>query len=171
MNCKNTPEGKMVRQKYADILPLSRPEPIKPRMTTLNRAKIFSPFAALRGYDEEIADQDRVQRLVPKADLTDEDKDKLSDRLLQVKKGMTIAIHYFHTDTVYAPLGAYETLTGTVAKIDPVYREINIRTGTVAALEKTPPVTISFDDLVQVTGDGIVDIEDYLELEKYPDED
>ena len=52
MNYKNTPEGKIVRQKYADILPLSRPEPIKPRMTTLNRAKIFSPFSALRGYDE-----------------------------------------------------------------------------------------------------------------------
>lgn len=171
MNCKNTPEGKIVRQKYADILPLSRPEPIKPRMTTLNRAKIFSPFAALRGYDEEIADQDRVQRLVPKADLTDEDKDKLSDRLLQVKKGMTITIRYFHADTVYAPLGAYEMLTGTVAKVDPVYREINIRTGTATALEKTPPVTIPFDDLVQVTGDGIVDIEDYLEIEKYPDED
>ena len=30
MNYKNTPEGKIVRQKYADILPLSRPEPIKP---------------------------------------------------------------------------------------------------------------------------------------------
>lgn len=171
MNCKNTPEGKIVRQKYADILPLSRPEPIKPRMTTLNRAKIFSPFAALRGYDEEIADQDRVQRLVPKADLTDEDKDRLSDRLLQVKKGMTVAIRYFHVDTVYAPLGAYETLTGTVAKIDPVYREINIQAGTATALEKTSPVTISFDDLVQVTGDGIVDIEDYFDVEKYPDED
>ena len=33
MNCKNTPEGRIVRQKYADILPLSRPEPTKPRMT------------------------------------------------------------------------------------------------------------------------------------------
>ena len=171
MNCKNTPEGRTVRQKYADILPLSRPEPTKPRMTTLNRAKIFSPFAALRGYDEEISDQDRVQGLIAKAELPDEDKEHLSDRLLQVRKGMTITVRYFHSDALYAPLGAYESLTGTVARIDPVYREIDIRTETTTALEKSPPVTISFDDLVQVDGEGIVGIDDYLGLEEYPDED
>ena len=95
-------------------------------MTTQNRAKIFSPFAALRGYDEEISDQDRVQGLIAKAELSEEDKGHLSDRLLQVKKGMTITVRYFHADAVYAPLGAYESLTGTVARIDPVYREIDI---------------------------------------------
>ena len=52
MDYKNTPEGRAVQYKYADLLPLSRPEPIKPRMTTANRAKIFSPFAALRGYED-----------------------------------------------------------------------------------------------------------------------
>ena len=171
MNYKNTSEGKIVRQKYADILPLSRPEPIKTRMTTLNRAKIFSPFAALRGYDEEISDQDRVQRLIAKAELSDEDKGRLSDRLLQVRKGMTITVRYFHSDAVYAPLGAYESLTGTVARIDPVYREIDIRTGTTTALEKSPPVTISFDDLVQVAGKGIVGIDDFLGLEEYSDDE
>ena len=160
MNYKNTSEGKIVRQKYADILPLSRPEPIKPRMTTRNRAKIFSPFAALRGYDEEISDQDRVQGLAAKAELSDEDKERLSDTLLQVKKGKTITVRYFRADTVYAPLGTYETMTGTVARIDPAYREIDIRTGTTTALEKSPPVTISFDDLIQVTGNGIVGEDD-----------
>ena len=171
MNYKNTSEGKIVRQKYADILPLSRPEPIKTRMTTLNRAKIFSPFAALRGYDEEISDQNRVQGLIVKAELSEEDKGHLSDRLLQVKKGMTITVRYFHADAVYAPLGAYESLTGSVARIDPVYREIDIKTGTTTALRKSPPVTISFDDLVQVAGEGIMGIDDFLGLEEYPDED
>lgn len=171
MNLNNTPEGEIVRKKYADILPLSRPEPIKPRMATLNRAKIFSPFAALRGYDEEISDQDRVLELIAKAELSDEDKEQLSDALLQVRKGMTITVRYFHADTVYAPLGTYESLTGTVAEIDPVYREIDIRTGTTKALEKSPRVTISFDDLIQVTGDGIVGVDDFLGLEEYPGED
>ena len=112
-----------------------------------------------------------MQRLIAKAELSDEDKGRLSDRLLQVKKGMTITVQYFHADTVYAPLGTYESLTGTVARIDPAYREIEIRTGTTTALEKSPPVTISFDDLIQVTGDGIVSIDDFLGLEEYPDED
>lgn len=170
---KNTAEGRIVQQKYADILPLSRPEPLKPRMTTLNRAKIFSPFAALRGYDEEIADQDRVQELVTKTELSDEDQGHLSDHLLRVKQGMTITARYFNADVVYAPLGTYTTLTGTVSRIDPVYREVDIQIGTTSATtspDKTPPVTISFDDLIQVTGDGIGAAEDYLETEKYPDE-
>ena len=63
------------------------------------------------------------------------------------------------------------TLTGTVSRSAPVYREIDIKTGTATALRKSPPVTISFDDLVQVAGEGIVGIDDFLGLEEYPDED
>ena len=56
---KDTKEGRIVAAKYADILYLSRPEPsiLHPRMSVSNRAKIFSPFAALRGYEEEIAEE------------------------------------------------------------------------------------------------------------------
>ena len=56
---KKSKEGRMVAAKYADILHLSRPEPSfrHPRMARFNRAKIFSPFAALRGYEEGIAEE------------------------------------------------------------------------------------------------------------------
>lgn len=164
-NYKNTPEGRTVRQKYADILPLCRPEPIQPRMTKLNRAKIFSPFAALRGYDDEIADQNRVLGLVAKAELSDEDKGKLSDRLLQVKKGMPITLEYFHADPVYTPLGSYEKVSGCVRKINPMYRVIEMDVGAAVALKKSPPLVISFDDLTAVTGEGIVAVEDFLPSE------
>ena len=82
---KNTPEGKEVSRIYADILPLSRPEPshAHPRMSKLNRAKIFSPFAALRGYEEEIAAEGLEHLKVVKIELSEEDKGKLSDKLLQ----------------------------------------------------------------------------------------
>ena len=48
-------------RKYADILHAQRPDGEEsrrkhPRMSLQNRAKIFSPFAALRGYDEQIAE-------------------------------------------------------------------------------------------------------------------
>lgn len=33
MDYKNTPEGRAVQSKYADLLSLSRPAPIKSRMT------------------------------------------------------------------------------------------------------------------------------------------
>lgn len=63
---KNTKEGRNVAQKYADILHLSRPEPpVKyPRMALSNRAKIFSPFAALRGFDDEISSEGASKLLV-----------------------------------------------------------------------------------------------------------
>ena len=61
MDYKNTPEGRSVQNKYGKILHASRPEPPHdhPRMPMSNRAKIFSPFAALRGYEDEIASEGR----------------------------------------------------------------------------------------------------------------
>lgn len=89
---KNTKEGRLVALKYADILHLSRPEPpVKhPRMALSNRAKIFSPFAALRGFDDEISSEGASKLLVKKVELSDEEKNNLSDKLLQVKKGMKV---------------------------------------------------------------------------------
>ena len=56
MDYKNTVEGKEVQKKYRDILYSSRTEIPQghTRMDINNRAKRFSPFAALRGYEEEI---------------------------------------------------------------------------------------------------------------------
>ena len=64
MDYKNTPEGRAVQSKYGKILHASRPEPPHnhPRMLMSNRAKIFSPFAALRGYEDEIASERSSQR-------------------------------------------------------------------------------------------------------------
>ena len=42
---------------YQDILTLSRPISKHPKMSTENRAKLFTPFSALRGFDIEILTQ------------------------------------------------------------------------------------------------------------------
>lgn len=131
---KNSKEGRIVAAKYADILHKSRPEPSfkHPRMSLSNRAKIFSPFAALRGYEEEIEDEKWKQTRVTKKILSDEEAAELSDRLLQVKKGMIVTVRYFKADTEHPampPLGTYETIAGKVETIDPAYRKIAISTG------------------------------------------
>ena len=61
---KHTRTGQQVARKYADILDKSRPQTEEslrrhPRMPVQNRAKIFAPFAALRGYEERL---DAAQR-------------------------------------------------------------------------------------------------------------
>ena len=177
-NYQNTPMGKAVQKKYADILHGSRPEPSyrHPRMTLSNRAKIFSPFAALRGYEEEIAAEGEEHLKVTKIKLSEEDKGKLSDKLLQVKKGMEVTVCFFETDNdpasfntpskQAAPRGRYRIIAGTVERIDPVYRELQFSTGDKNALGKELPVIIRFDDILDLSGDGIVDIDEYLGIEK-----
>ena len=39
---------------YKDIMYLDRPAPTHPRMNLGDRAKIFVPFAALKGYEEAL---------------------------------------------------------------------------------------------------------------------
>lgn len=177
---KNTPEGKIIAQKYADILHRSRPEPSyrHPRMTLSNRAKIFSPFAALRGYEDEIAAEGQEHLKVTKIELSEEDKEKLSDRLLQAKKGMEVTVRFFEAVDESATVitsadparaathfGNYRTITGIVESIDLVYRELTINTGYKNVLGKELPVTIRFDDILELSGDGIVGIDEYLGIE------
>lgn len=99
---KNTPKEKIIVQKYAHILQGSRPEPPykHPRMALSNRAKIFSPFAALRGYEEEIEAEGLDHLKITKIELSEEDKGILSDKLLQVRKGMEVAVRFFEADNV-----------------------------------------------------------------------
>ena len=170
---KNTKEGRLVAQKYADILHISRPEPPSkhPRMSITNRAKIFSPFAALRGFDDEISSEGATKLLVKKIELSDEEKNNLSDKLLQVKKDMKVVVRYFVKAA--ESTGKYISLTGTVVMIDPVYRELKVMQDSdrkAVGIEKELPVIISFDDIANLSGEGITSIEDYLGIEKYPDD-
>ena len=45
---------------YDDIIDLSRPKSMRPKMDIADRAKIFMPFAALKGYDEAIEDINKI---------------------------------------------------------------------------------------------------------------
>ena len=158
-NYKTSKTGLETARKYADILHMERPQSEEslrkhPRMTLQNRAKIFSPFAALRGYDEQLAEEKQRTERVRKRILTEEEMSDLSDKLMQVTKGMTITVRYFVEDTTHPEIqavGNYVTLTGKVESIDPVFRTLQI------AKEVVP-----FEDLVEVAGDEIVEIDAYL---------
>ena len=151
--------GLETARKYADILPMERPQSEEslrkhPRMTLQNRAKIFSPFAALRGYDEQLAEEKQRTERVCKRVLTEEEMSDLSDRLMQVTKGMTITVRYFVEDTAHPEIpavGNYVTLTGQVESIDPVFRTLQIA-----------KAVVPFEDLIEVSGKAIVEIDKYL---------
>lgn len=158
-NYKNSKTGQETARKYADIIDRERPQTEEslrrhPRMTLQNRAKIFSPFAALRGYDEQLAEEKKRSERVTKRLLTEEEMSGLSDKLMQVTKGMTVTVRYFKEDTAHPEIpavGSYVTRTGMVETLDPVFRTLQIG-GEV----------ISFEDLLELKGDGIVEIDEYL---------
>ena len=116
--------------------------------------KIFSPFSPLRGYDEQLAAEKQRAERVTKRILTEEEMSALSDRLMQVTKGMTITARYFKEDTAHPEtpaVGNYITLTGKADRIDPVFRTLQVG-----------ETVVPFEDLVEVSGEGIMDIDVYL---------
>ncbi len=128
---KNTKEGRIAGQKYADILQMERPEPsVKhPRMSLGSRAKIFSPFAALRGFDDELAEEGAQTLRVARAELSEEEKAALSARLAALRRGMTITVRYFVPDLLCPadpPVGCYRTVTGAVQALDPVRKTLRL---------------------------------------------
>ena len=151
-NYKNSKIGRETAQKYGDILEMERPQTEEslrkhPRMTLQNRAKIFSPFSPLRGYDEQLAAEKQRTERVAKRILTEEEKSALSDRLMQVTKGMTITVRYFKEDTAHPEVpavGNYITLTGKADRIDPVFRTLQVG-----------DIVVPFEDLVEVSGERI----------------
>ena len=133
-NYKNSKIGRETAQKYGDILEMERPQTEEslrkhPRMTLQNRAKIFSPFSPLRGYDEQLAAEKQRTERVTKRILTEEEMSALADRLMQVTKGMT----------------------RKADRIDPVFRTLQVG-----------DTVVPFEDLVEVSGEGIMEIDAYL---------
>ena len=96
----------------------------------------------------------RISVLVCKRILTEEEMSALSDRLMQVTKGMTITVRYFKEDTAHPEVpavGNYITLTGKAERIDPVFRTLQVG-----------DTVVPFENLVELSGEGIMDIDAYL---------
>ncbi len=158
-NYKNSKIGRETAKKYGDILEMERPQTEEslrkhPRMTLQNRAKDLLALLSAAGYDEQLAAEKQRTERVTKRILTEEEMSALSDRLMQVTKGMTITVRYFKEDTAHPEVpavGNYLTLTGKADRIDPVFRTLQVG-----------DTVVPFEDLVEISGKSIMDIDQYL---------
>ena len=127
-------------EKYNDIIHLSRPKSKKyPPMSEVERAAQFSPFAALKGYDEEIEEAARF--VEDRRELDEDHLFAMSEALLLLRaKGgrPTIKVTFFKRDERKEG-GAFTTLSGKVKKIDEDRRLLQIEG------EMVP-----FDDIVEI---------------------
>ena len=93
-----------------------------------SRAKIFAPFAALKGFEEALKEKEKV--LVSKKVISQEEKDKIGLILKDIKKNQMVEIVYYNNYNNYNNYnlnnGEYIKLKGLVSKIDVVYQEITI---------------------------------------------
>lgn len=119
--------------RYDDIIHLDRPVSSRHApMPRQSRAAQFSPFAALTGYDDAIAETERLT--TPRIELDDSRRAILSDRLARLRRGDEAAITYFVYDE-YKSGGAYVTVSGPVKTVDPVTHTVTMQEGTVIPME------------------------------------
>ena len=114
-------------RKYDDIINLPHHVSMNHRrMSLLDRAAQFAPFAALSGYEEAVIE---TRRLTDKRrELDESEKEKLNARLQLIKDNLEakpiVDITYFVPDERKSG-GAYVTSTGYVKKIN-TYQSILI---------------------------------------------
>lgn len=137
---------------YGDILGLQRPvhdgdvfSRRHPKMTRLNRAKIFAPFAALTGFDDAVRSKQTpyVPRRQPDAEAA-----RALDRALRLLRDamrtgalarqnrVRARVEYFEVcadvhHEAFGRDGLYHTITGVVWKVDPVNRTLTVRDRTI----------------------------------------
>ena len=132
---------------YQNIIDQTRPLPSRPRMPRQNRAKIFAPYQALKGFGEAIHAKDAV--FVPRMELPEYAQERLDRKLRQLHRWDTVTVTWFRGKPGEADrdLGQYVTVTGTVERIDPVFR--------VLLLGKQ---RIPMEEIVELRGERLDDI-------------
>ena len=127
--------------RYSDIINLPHHQSKnRPQMSNFDRAAQFSPFAALKGYDDEIDEAARFTE--SRIDADDERIREINEKLLLLKESArqhpTVRIIYFQPDDKKAG-GAYLTAEGALKKLDEYNRQIHLAN-----------TKISFDSITKI---------------------
>ena len=134
---------------YDDIIGLSHHvSPTRSRMSIIDRAAQFSPFAALTVHNEAVRE---TERLTDERIELDENKKTILNEKLQIimekqKEQPEITFTFFMPDSRKNG-GKYVDITGVVKKIDEIERCVRLMDGT----------RIFIDDLFEISGNIFAD--------------
>lgn len=135
---------KTAREEYGDIIDHEHyVDPDHPRMSRLNRAAQFSPFAALTGYEDLIGEAAR--QTSEQVELDEGKKEEIGKRidiLLHMDNDPSAQIIYFVQDEKKLG-GKYESADGKITKYDSLSRTITLDSG----------IILYIDDIVDVKAD------------------
>lgn len=124
--------------RYDDIIALPHPTSKKhPRMSRLNRAAQFAPFAALTGYGDAIAEAARLTG--DRTELTDAEQLALGEKLALLKASLgenpVVTLTYFKPDARKSG-GEYLSVTGSVRRVREYERELVLSDGAVIPFDR-----------------------------------
>lgn len=127
--------------RYTDILhayeQVKFPEP---RMSMLDRAAQFSPFAALTGFEEETKETER--ETLTRVCLDESEKEQIERTLeMAMKEKLRVELTYFIPDA-RKDGGEYASLTDSIAKYDALEKQLLLGSGTRIPLEELVRVEI-----------------------------
>ena len=130
------------RKEYGDIIDLPHHRSAKRQPMSLHdRAAQFAPFAALKGYDEEIKETARVTD--SRAELSEEEIFMLNEKthflLERIEENPKVRVTYFVPDEKKEG-GSYQIKEGSLRRIDEVLRILHF----------TDRTEISIDDIQSI---------------------
>lgn len=94
---------------------LDRPVPAGLGRPHPDRARQFSPFAALRGYYDLVHERERV--IEPRRPLSEEEARALDATIADLQRGAMVRAVFYEKD-------AYRTIVGTVSQVDMIYHDL-----------------------------------------------
>ena len=89
----------------------------KSKMSVSERAKIFAPFDALKGFREMLKEEERVKEV--KKELSQDMIDDLDNVINSLKLGMMIEVIFYDSK-----VESYKSLIGVFTKIDVIYKKL-----------------------------------------------
>ena len=125
-------------KKYADIIHMPHhTSPNRPRMSDMDRAAQFSPFAALTGYEDAVSEAGRLTDR--ELCLSEDEKTVLNERMQMILDFLDdepiVTVTYFVPDSRKSG-GAYLTVSGVVREIREYDRTVVLTDKTAIPIER-----------------------------------
>ena len=131
---------------YDDIINLPHHvSKVHPKMSMMNRAAQFAPFAALTGHSAAI--EETALLTDEQHELADEDSDALNQKMAYLRETINehpiITITYFEPDRKKAG-GMYKSIEGQLKNIDDYNQSIVLKSGEVIFLKSILDIQLHF---------------------------
>ena len=97
---------------YTELNGMKRAQSTRPPMTRADRAKLFAPFAALKGFEESAHARERLY--VPRPEPAEDRQEQLDRRLRALRRGDRVTVTWFEPLKVEdgRELGQYRVTAG-----------------------------------------------------------